>query len=81
MFACGQHRNDGFGAIGGGGGVVDGEAPGLFRFVERIGGEIEGADIMPRLCEIRGHPAAHIAEPDKSYSRHSSNPFDPASSQ
>ena len=32
---------------------------------QRILAEIEGAHLMPRLGEVRGHPAAHVAEPDE----------------
>ena len=35
------------------------------RVAHRLGDEVEGADLMPRLGEVRGHPAAHVAKADE----------------
>ena len=37
---------------------------------QRVLDEIEGAHLVPRLGEVRGHAAAHIAEPDEGYPCH-----------
>jgi hypothetical protein len=41
-----------------------GRQPAL-RSVERLGRKVEGADVMSGLRQVRGHAAAHIAEPDE----------------
>ena len=63
--AIGQHRDDavdtlnGFGRVGeGGAAIVSGSRQCFFR-------QVEGVYLMPRLDEVCGHPAAHIAEADK----------------
>ena len=35
------------------------------RVLHRFGEQVEGADLMPRLGEVRRHPAAHVAEADE----------------
>ena len=32
---------------------------------QRVLAEVEGHHLMPRLGEVRGHPAAHVAKPDE----------------
>ena len=41
------------------------QATGGLRLVERVLVEVEGADVMPRLCQVRGHAAAHVAQADE----------------
>jgi hypothetical protein len=43
----------------------EGAAPRLARSGKRGFAEVEGADLVARLDQIGGHPAAHVAEADK----------------
>jgi len=65
MAARGQHRHHHRCPLNRCGGAVDGQAASRLGTIERIGRQIVSANIMPRLGEVRGHPAAHIAQADE----------------
>ena len=46
------------------------QQPPSLRLLDRFRHEVEGADLMPRLGEVRRHPAAHVAKADECDLRH-----------
>jgi hypothetical protein len=64
-FAIGQHGDDRLDIRTGLARIGEGRAAIRLRSVERVRAQVEGVHRMPRLHEIRGHPAAHIAEADE----------------
>src|SRR5690606_19649693 len=73
MLARGKHRHDGFGAGDRLGRRSRTNAAGVHGARQRLFAEIERADVMSRLRQIRGHPAAHVTESDKGDFHNSSN--------
>ena len=70
MLARGKHGDDGFGMRDRGLGAVGDRAAIGLGAGERVRAEVEGHDLMPRLGEVGGHPAAHVAKPDECYACH-----------
>src|SRR3546814_8707058 len=65
MLARGEHRDDRFGASNRFSGRCYTRAARFDGARERLFAEVEGADVVARLREVRGHAAAHVAESDK----------------
>ena len=57
-----DHRLDTLDRILGGG---EGVAAAILGGFERVLGQVEGAHLVPRLDQVRGHTAAHVAEADE----------------
>src|SRR3546814_14007706 len=65
MLARGEDGYDRFGAGDGFGGRYGTGTAGIGGARKRLFAEVESTDLMPRLRQIRGHPAAHVSESDK----------------
>src|SRR3546814_6131844 len=62
MLARGEHRDDRFGASNRFGGRCYTRAARFDGARERLFAQVEGADVVARLREVRGHAAAHVPE-------------------
>ena len=61
----GEHGDDDVGVLHRFGGRCGGRAAAVDRLLDRFRNQVEGADLMPRLGEVRRHSAAHVAQADE----------------